>query len=285
MNSIKTAVLMAGLAGILMLVGGMVAGDRGIVMMFIVALGMNFFSYWFSDKLVLRMYNAQEVSASSAPELYGLVQQLTANAGLPMPKVYIIPTETPNAFATGRDPNHAAVAVTNGIMRMLNRDELAGVIGHELGHVKNRDILIQTIAATFATAISFVASMARWGAMFAGGSRDDDRDGGGALGMLFAAIVAPIAAMLIQMAISRSREFMADRAGAEISGQPLSLARALQKISMGVERFPLTQTPTHNATAHLFIMKPFSGSGLASLFSTHPATEERIARLEELARS
>ncbi|GAK51056.1 protease HtpX homolog [Candidatus Moduliflexus flocculans] len=283
MNSIKTAVLMAGLAGILMFIGGMVAGDRGIVMMFIVALGMNFFSYWFSNKLVLRLYNAQEVSAGSAPELYGLVQQLAANANLPMPSVYIIQTETPNAFATGRDPNHAAVAVTTGIMRMLNREELAGVIGHELGHVKNRDILIQTIAATFATAISFVASMARWGAMFAGGGRDDDRDGG-AIGMLFAAIFAPIAAMLIQMAISRSREFMADRAGAEISGQPLSLARALQKISMGVERFPLTQTPTHNATAHLFIMKPFSGSGLASLFSTHPSTEERIARLQELAR-
>ncbi len=283
MNSMKTVVLMAGLAGILMLIGGMVAGDRGMVMMFIVALAMNFFSYWFSDKLVLRMYNAQEVSEGSAPELYGLVRQLATNANLPMPKVYIIPTDTPNAFATGRDPNHAAVAVTNGIMRMLNRDELAGVIGHELGHVKNRDILIQTIAATFATAISFVASMARWGAMFSGG-RDDDRDGGGAIGMLAAAIVAPIAAMLIQMAISRSREFMADRAGAEISGQPLSLARALQKISMGVERFPLTQTPSHNATAHLFIMKPFSGSGLASLFSTHPATEERIARLEELAR-
>ena len=283
MNSIKTAALMAGLAGLLMVVGGVVAGDQGIVMAFIVAMGMNFFSYWFSDKLVLKMYRAKEVSESSAPELYRMVRRLTERAKLPMPKVYIIPTETPNAFATGRNPQHAAVAVTSGIMRMLSQEELAGVLAHELGHVKNRDILISTIAATFATAISFLATMARWGAMFGGGSRDDD-EGGGIIGLLATAIIAPIAAAIIQMAISRSREFMADKAGAEISGSPLALANALSKISRGVEARPLAATPSHNATAHMFIMKPFSGGGLMSLFSTHPSTEDRIARLQEMAR-
>lgn len=282
MNSMKTAMLMAGLAGLLMLVGGMVAGDQGIVMAFIVALGINFVSYWFSDKLVLKMYRAQEVSQSSAPDLYRLVAHLAKRADLPMPKVYIIPTEPPNAFATGRNPQNAAVAVTTGIMRMLTQEELAGVLAHELGHVKNRDILISTIAATFATAISFLATMARWGAMF-GGASDDDDDGG-IIGLLAAAIVAPIAAMLIQMAISRSREFMADKAGGEISGSPLALANALAKISRGVEARPLAATPSHNATAHMFIMKPFSAKGLMSLFSTHPSTEERIARLQKMAR-
>ena len=282
MNSVKTAVLMAGLAGLLMLIGGMVAGDQGVAIAFILAMGMNFFSYWFSDKLVLSMYRAQEVSSQEAPELYAIVRQLTENAGLPMLRVYIIPTETPNAFATGRNPNHAAVAVTQGILRMLSRDELAGVLGHELAHIKNRDILIQTIAATFASAISFLAYMARWGAIFGFGGRDDD-EGGGILGLLAMAIVAPITATLIQLAISRSREFMADKTGAEISGQPLSLARALQKLHEGVSRRPMAQTPSHNATAHLFIVKPFSGKGMASLFSTHPSTEERIARLQQLA--
>lgn len=283
MNSMKTVVLMAGLAGLLMFVGGMVAGDQGVIVAFIFAMGMNFFSYWFSDKLVLSMYRAREVSAHEAPELHGIVRQLSERAGLPMPRVYIIPTDAPNAFATGRNPEHAAVAVTQGIMRMLSRDELSGVIGHELAHVKNRDILIQTIAATFASAISFLAYMARWGAIFGGGGRDDD-DGGGVLGLLATAIIAPLAATLIQLAISRSREFMADAAGAEISGQPLSLARALQKLHEGVHRFPMTSTPSHNATAHMFIVKPFSAKGLASLFSTHPSTEERIARLQQLAR-
>ena len=282
MNSMKTAVLMAGLAGLLMLVGGMIAGDGGIVMAFIIAMGMNFFSYWYSDKLVLKMYRAQEVSQSSAPELYRLVERLAAQAKLPMPKVYIIPTETPNAFATGRNPQNAAVAVTAGIMRMLTQEELAGVLAHELGHVKHRDILISTIAATFATAISFLATMARWGAIFGGGGDDDD--GGGILGLLAAAIIAPIAAAVIQMAISRSREFMADKAGGEISGSPLALASALDKISRGVQARPLAATPSHEATAHMFIMKPFSAGGLASLFSTHPSTEERIARLKEMAR-
>ena len=283
MNSMKTVILMASLAGLLMLVGGLVAGDQGVIVAFIFAMGMNFFSYWFSDKLVLSMYRAQEVSAHEAPELHGIVRQLAERAGLPMPRIYIIPTDTPNAFATGRNPDHAAVAVTQGIMSMLSRDELSGVIGHELAHIKNRDILIQTIAATFASAISFLAYMARWGAILGGGGRDDD-DGGGVLGLLAMVIIAPIAATLIQLAISRSREFMADAVGAEISGQPLSLARALQKLHEGVHRFPLSPTASHNATAHLFIVKPFSGKGLVSLFSTHPSPEERIARLQQLAR-
>ncbi len=282
MNSMKTVILMAGLAGLLMLIGGYIAGDQGVIMAFIVAMGMNFFSYWFSDKLVLKMYRAQEVSQRDSPELYGLVRQLAERADLPMPTVYIIPTDNPNAFATGRNPSHAAVAVTTGIMRMLSRDELAGVIGHELGHVKHRDILIQTIAATFASAISFLAYMARWGAIFGGG--DDDDEGGGILGAFAMAILAPIAATVIQLAISRSREFMADKAGAKFSGSPLVLASALAKISRGVQAQPLAATPSHNATAHMFIMKPFSAGGLASLFSTHPPTEERIARLQELAR-
>ncbi|PIE32893.1 protease HtpX [candidate division KSB3 bacterium] len=283
MNSMKTGILMAGLAGLLMLFGGYFGGEQGVIMAFIVAMGMNFFSYWFSDKLVLKMYRAQEVSQHESPELYGMVRRLARQAELPIPKVYIIPTENPNAFATGRNPKHAAVAVTTGIMRMLSHDELAGVIGHELGHVKNRDILIQTIAATFASAISFLAMMARWGAFF-GGGRDDD-EGGGALGMLAMALLAPVAATVIQLAISRSREFMADRAGAEISGSPQALASALGKISRGVQARPLAATPSHNATAHMFIMKPFSAGGLASLFSTHPSTEERIARLQQLARN
>ena len=283
MNAIKTGLLMSGLAAILMLIGGAVGGDRGVGMAFIIALGMNFFSYWFSDKIVLKMYGAQEVSAAEAPELYALVQNLAGRARLPMPRVYVIPSDSPNAFATGRNPEHAAVAVTQGIVRMLSSDELAGVLGHELGHVANRDILIQTIAATFASAISFLAYMARMTAFFGGGNRDDD-EGGGGLELLVMAILAPIAAMLIQLAISRSREYLADDAGARISGNPLALAQALQKISLGVQRLPLQPTPSHNATAHMFIIKPFIGGGLAALFSTHPSTEERIARLQELAR-
>jgi heat shock protein HtpX len=284
MNTLKTAVLMAGLAGIFMVIGGLVAGDRGVIMAFIMAMGMNFFSYWFSDKLVLMMYRAQEVSATDAPELHHIVRNLADRAGLPMPRVYLIPTETPNAFATGRNPSHAVVAVTEGILRTLNRDELEGVLGHELAHVKHRDILIQTIAATFASAISFLAFMARWGAMFGGlGGRDDD-EGGGIVGLLVMAIIAPIAAMIIQLAISRSREFGADATGAHISGHPLALASALRKLSLGVQQRPLAATPSHNATAHMFIVKPFSGRGLVSLFSTHPPTEERIARLQEIAR-
>ena len=285
MNSVKTVVLMAGLAGLLMVLGGFVAGDQGVVMAFIIAMGINFFSYWFSDKIVLAMYGAQEVSSTDAPELYAIVSTLAEKAGLPMLRVYIIPTDTPNAFATGRNPSHAAVAVTEGILRMLNRDELAGVLGHELAHVKNRDILIQTIAATLVSAISFLAYIARWGAIFGVGGRDDDDRGGNVIGLFVMAIVAPFAAMIIQLAISRSREYLADETGAYISGRPLSLANALQKLSVGVQRYPLSATPSHNATAHMFIVKPFAGGGLASLFSTHPSTEERIARLQAIARS
>jgi heat shock protein HtpX len=283
MNSLKTAVLMAGLAGLLMLLGGLVAGNQGVILAFIMAMGMNFFSYWLSDKLVLTMYRAQEVSANDAPELYQIVGNLAERAGLPMPRVYIIPTETPNAFATGRNPSHAVVAVTEGILRILSRDELEGVLGHELAHVKHRDILIQTVAATLASAISFLAFMARWGALFGLGGRDEN-GGGGILELLAMAIVAPIAALIIQLAISRSREFGADATGAQISGRPLSLASALRKLSLRVQQHPLAATPSRNATAHMFIVNPFSASGLAALFRTHPPTEERIARLQDMAR-
>ena len=280
-NSVKTAAFMAGLAGILMLIGGAVGGQQGVVTAFVVALGLNFFSYWFSDKLVLAMYRAQEVSEGEAPELHQIVRRLADRAGLPMPRVYIIPSENPNAFATGRSPSHAAVAVTQGILRMLNYDELEGVLGHELAHVKHRDILIQTVAATFASAISLLAYFARWGAIFGAGGRDE-RDGG-VLGLLAMAIFAPIAATIIRLAISRSEEFRADHAGAEISGQPLALASALQKLQRGIQFRPMASTPSHNATAHMFTITPFAGGGLASLFSTHPSTEERIARLRALA--
>lgn len=285
MNIMKTTILMAALAGLLMLIGGVIGGEQGVVIAFVIALLMNFFSYWFSDKIVLTMYRAQEVSASQAPKLHEIVRRLTEKAELPMPRIYIIPTQTPNAFATGRNPSHAVVAVTEGILNMLNHDELEGVLGHELAHVKNRDILIQTIAATFASAISFLAFMARWGAIFGGFGGGDDDEAGGILGLLAMAIFAPIAAALIRLAISRSEEFRADKSGAQISGQPLSLANALQKLHTGVKRRPMAATPSHNATAHMFIVTPLSAGGLASLFSTHPSTEERVARLKEMASS
>jgi heat shock protein HtpX len=247
----------------------------------VLAGGMNFASYWWSDKIVLRMYGAQEIDAGQAPEVFSIVQELAQRARIPMPKVYMIPEETPNAFATGRDPQHAAVAVTAGIVRLLERDELAGVLGHELSHVKNRDTLIMTVAATLAGALSHLASMAMWGAMLGGGSSDDDERSSplaGLLGML----IAPIAATLIQTAISRSREFIADERGAQLCGNPLALASALRKIEAWSQRIPMTAGSP--ATAHLFIINPFSGGGLVRLFSTHPATEERIARLEAMAR-
>jgi heat shock protein HtpX len=247
---------------------------------------MNFFSYWFSDKIVLKMYGGQQITANDDPELYGLVQDLATRAGLPMPKVYVIPEEAPNAFATGRNPEHAAVAVTQGIRRILNKRELAGVLGHELSHVKHRDILISSIAATLAGAISYLAYMAQWGMMF-GGSRDREEGGGGSniLGLLFMMIVAPMAAMLIQMAVSRSREYMADEGGAKVTGDPLALASALRKLHMGAQNIPLqVNNATANATAHMFIVNPLTGGGLANLFSTHPAMEERIARLEAMAK-
>jgi len=283
LNSFKTFFLMLVLTVLFILVGTAIGGKSGAAYAFIFAALMNFFSYWFSDKIVLRMYGAREVSENEAPELYGIVAELTSKASLPMPKVYIMDNDTPNAFATGRNPEHAAVAVTSGIMRILPRDELMGVIGHELSHIRHRDILISTIAATMAGAISMLATMARWGAMF-GGLRSNDEEGGGGgniLVVLFVSIFASIAAMLIQLAISRSREYLADEGGAHLS-HPLSLARALGKLETAAQRIPMQVNPS---TAHLFIVNPLRGGGVLSLFSTHPPIEERIARLEEMART
>jgi heat shock protein HtpX len=250
-----------------------------MVVAFLFALVMNFGSYWFSDKIVLRMYNARELTQSEAPALFQLVGELAARAELPMPRVYMIPGEQPNAFATGRNPQHAAVAVTEGIVQMLSRDELRGVIGHELTHVKNRDILIGTVAATLAGAISVLANMAQWALIFGGGRGSDDRDGGNPFAGIVMIIVAPLAAMMIQMAISRSREFLADEGGARISGNPLSLASALRKLHATKEEIPMAAVP---ATAHMFIVNPLSGGGLMNLFSTHPPLEERVAKLEAM---
>jgi heat shock protein HtpX len=259
------------------------------VIALIFAGAMNFFSYWFSDKIVLKMYGGQQITANDDPELYSMVQELAGKAGLPMPKVYLIPEDTPNAFATGRNPEHAAVAVTQGIRRILTKRELAGVLGHELAHVQHRDILISSIAATLAGAISYMAQMAQWAMIFGGGRSRDDGEGnggGGIFGLLFMMIVAPMAAMLIQMAVSRSREYLADAGGAKISGDPLALAGALRKLHMGAQNIPLQVSPaTQNATAHMFIVSPLSGGSFASLFSTHPAMEERVARLEAMAQN
>ncbi len=276
MNRLKTLILLAALGGLLVVIGGYMGGKYGATIALVIALGMNFFSYWFSDKMVLSMYHAQEVTESEAPDLYHMVRQLVDTAGLPMPKVYIIPDDSPNAFATGRNPEHAAVAVTEGIMRLLSWEELSGVIGHELGHVRNRDILIQSVAATIGTAITYLAQFG----MFFGGGRDEEGNRNSFIGMILMAILAPIAAMVIQMAISRSREYLADEAGAEFCGHPLWLAGALDKLRRGVEAVPMD---ANQATAHMFIVKPFSGGGLANLFSTHPPLEERIARLEAMA--
>lgn len=284
MNYFKTTVLMAGLTGLLIVIGQMLGGTSGAMIAFVLAAVMNFISYWFSDKIVLKMYRAQEIGSEDRTGLYRMVERLSQAAGLPMPKVYIIPNDTPNAFATGRNPSHAAVAATEGILRILNEDELEGVMAHELAHVRNRDILISSIAATIAGAITMLAQMAQWAAIFGGmgRSRDEEDNGGGMIGMLFMMIVAPIAAMIIQMAISRSREFAADRGGAEISGKPLGLAHALRRLEKGVERLPMNASP---ATAHLFIVNPLTGRGLASLFSTHPSMDERVARLEDIAKT
>jgi heat shock protein HtpX len=286
MNGFRTTILLAALTALVVWIGQMVGGPNGAVLALIIAGAMNFFSYWFSDKIVLKMYGAQEITANDDPELYGLVQDLTTRAGLPMPRVYIIPEETPNAFATGRNPEHAAVAVTQGIRRILNKRELAGVLGHELSHVEHRDILISSIAATLAGAISYLAYMAQWGMMF-GGGRDREEGGGGGniLSLLFMMIVAPLAAMLIQMAVSRSREYGADDGGAKVTGDPLALASALRKLQMGAQNIPMqVNDATANATAHMFIVNPLTGGGLANLFSTHPPMEERIARLEAMAK-
>jgi heat shock protein HtpX len=280
-NVLRTTVLLAALTALFLVIGAALGGNQGMVIAFIFALLMNFASYWFSDKIVLAMYGAREVSLHEAPELYRLVQRLAQRAGIPMPRVYTIPSDSPNAFATGRNPEHAAVAVTEGIMRLLDEQELAGVLAHELSHVRNRDTLIMTVAATLAGAITMLAHMAQWGALFGGfGRRDDDEQrGGGVLGLLFMAILAPIAATLIQLAISRAREYFADRTGAGITGSPADLARALEKLHYASQRLPLDANP---ATAHLFIVNPLTGGSLLSLFSTHPPIEERIRRLRSM---
>ncbi|MBM4350798.1 MAG: zinc metalloprotease HtpX [Deltaproteobacteria bacterium] len=282
MNYFKTFLLMLVLTGLFIIVGSAIGGKNGAVIAFVFAALMNFVAYWFSDKIVLKMYGAKEVSQSEASDLYRIVSELTSKASMPMPKVYIMENDTPNAFATGRNPEHAAVAVTTGLMRILSKDELTGVIGHELSHIKHRDILISTIAATLAGAISMLASMARWGAIFGGGRSDGEgRGGGNIIFVLITTMVASIAAMLIQMAISRSREYLADAGGAHLS-HPLSLSKALGKLHMAARRIPMEANPS---TAHMFIVNPLSGGGVLSLFSTHPPIEERVARLEEMART
>lgn len=275
-NQIRTMVLMALMTVLILLIGQWIGGRQGMVIALLVAAGMNFFSYWYSDKIVLRMYNAREVGPQDAPELYDIIQTLCRRANLPMPRVYVIPQDAPNAFATGRNPQHAAVAVTEGLLKLMNREEAMGVLAHELSHVNNRDILIGSIAATMAGAIMMLASMARWSAIFGGGQRDREEGGAGGLGLILMSIIAPLAAMLIQMAISRSREYMADASGASLAGTPEGLARALEKLGTYSKRLPMDASPS---TAHMFIVNPLSGRSLMSLFSTHPPLEERIARL------
>lgn len=276
-NQIRTTILLAVLTALILWIGQVLGGRQGMIIALIFAAGMNFFSYWYSDKLVLRMYRAREVTVNQAPELYEIIQRLTQQAGLPMPKLYVIPQEAPNAFATGRNPAHAVVAVTEGLVKIMDRDEITGVLAHELAHVKNRDILIGSIAATMAGAIMMLATMARWSAIFGGfGGRDDEGGGGGFIGLIVMSIIGPIAAMIIQMAISRSREYLADSTGAGFAGQPEGLAKALEKLGAYSKRLPLNASP---ATAHMFIVNPLSGRSMLNLFSTHPPLEDRIARL------
>jgi len=278
MNMFKTMILMTGLTLILIWGGHALGGQSGMTIALMFALVMNVSSYWFSDKIVLKMYRAKEVSEAEAPELHSMVRRLSQKAEIPMPRVYLINERQPNAFATGRNPEHAAIAVTAGIMNILSREELEGVIGHELSHIKHRDILIGTVAATLAGAITYLAHMAQWAMIF--GGRDDD-EGGNPLASIVMMIVAPIAAMLVQMAISRSREYAADAGGAKIAGNPAYLAGALKKLQMASQQIPMNAQPT---TAHMFIVNPLSGRGIARLFSTHPPMEERIARLEGMRR-
>jgi heat shock protein HtpX len=277
MKSFKIWLLMGILSVILVLIGGAVGGRSGAVLFFLISLGMNFFSYYFSDKIAISMTRSRPVSAGEAPELYSVVQRLASRAGLPMPRIYISPSAQPNAFATGRNPEHAAVAVTEGLLRILNRSELEGVLAHELAHIKNRDVLLGTIAAAFAGAITMIANIIQWGAIL-GMGRDDD-EGGSVIGSLFLAITAPIAAMLIQMAISRSREFQADDTGARIAGNTGGLANALVKLENAAQRVPMQVNP---AASHLFIVNPLSGASIAKLFSTHPPISERVKRLGEM---
>jgi len=275
-NMLKTTLLLGGLTGIILWFGQFLGGSQGLIIAFVFAAVMNFGSYWFSDKIVLAMYGARPVDINEAPDLYRVVQNLATRAGMPMPKLYIIPSEAANAFATGRSPEHAAVAVTEGILKLMTWDELEGVLAHELSHVKNRDILISSIAATLAGVIMMLANMVRWAAIFGGVSRDERDEGGGIIGLLVMSVVAPLAAMLIQLAISRSREYQADASGAELLHSGEKLASALEKLEYASQRVPLNASPQ---TAHLFIVNPLSGRSLANLFSTHPPLEERIRRL------
>jgi heat shock protein HtpX len=278
-NTVKTAVLLGVLSAVFLYLGEALGGSQGLVMGFIFAALTNLGSYWFSDKIVLTMYGAQPVDEAQAPGLHAMVRRLATRARIPMPRIYVIPSDTPNAFATGRNPQHAAVAVTEGIMRILDEDELEGVLAHELSHVTNRDVLISTIAATLAGAITYLAHMAQWAAFFGGRSRDDEEGGSNPLVMMLFAVLAPIAAMLVQFAVSRSREFQADASGARLAGRSYGLAKALEKIEVASHVEPLPATP---ATAHLFIVNPLTGQSFARLFSTHPPTEERIARLRAM---
>jgi len=282
MNTLKTAVLLTFMTVLLVFVGAAIGGRNGMIIAFMMALVMNFVSYWFSDKIVLAMYKAQPVTEAQAPDLHAMIRRLVQKAGLPMPKVYIIPDESMNAFATGRNPEHGVVAVTEGIMRALDREELEGVIAHELAHIKHRDILTGTIVATIAGAISMLAQMAQWAMIFGGGRRDDSDEGGSPVVALVMMIVAPIAAMLVQMAISRTREYEADKGGASIAGNPYGLANALLKLERGAQVVPMHDAKP--ATAHMFIVNPLTGGGLMKLFSTHPPIADRVKRLKEMPR-
>jgi len=278
MNTLKTMVLMVTLTVMLVGVGAILGGKSGMTFALIFAFGINFITYWFSDKIVLKMYRAREVSEAEAPDLYGMVRRLAQKAELPMPRVYIIDQDQPNAFATGRNPKHGAVAATTGIMRILSREELEGVMAHELAHIKNRDILVSTIAAAIAGAISYLAQMAQW-AMIFGGGRSDEEGGSNPIAAIAMMIVGPIAAMLVQMAISRSREYGADEGGAKIAGNPMYLANALNKLDMASRQIPMNANP---ATSHMFIVNPLSGGSLLKLFSTHPPIQDRVAKLKAM---
>ena len=280
MNTFKTFLLLTMMTLFFIWIGALIGGRSGMTFALIFAAMMNFFAYWFSDRVILKMYRAQEVTEADAPELYSIVRRLIQKAGMPMPRVNIIDAEQPNAFATGRNPRHAAVAVTRGIMKLLSPEELEGVIGHELAHIKHRDILIGTITATIAGAISFLAQMAQWAFIFGGFGRNDDDEGGNPVVALLMMIIAPIIAIIVQMAISRAREYAADEGGARIAGNPGYLANALRKLHLASEKIPMNANP---ATSHLFIVNPLSGKNLTKLFSTHPPIQERIARLEAMS--
>ena len=279
MNQIKTTLLLTMLTVLLVAMGGAIGGKTGMIIAFLIAGGMNFFAYWNSDKIVLKMYNAREVTRAESPDFYGIVENLARKANMPMPKVYVIPSDTPNAFATGRNPQNAVVAVTEGLVRLLPLAEVKAVMGHELGHIAHRDILIQSVAAVLASAVMMLAHMMQWAALFGMGGRDNE-ERGNPLAALAVALFAPFAATLIQMAISRSREFLADAAGAEFSGQPLDLAQALARLHNASRELPMQANP---ATENMFIVSPFSGRRIGNWFSTHPPVEERIARLREMA--